>query len=46
MAYRFALLPIVKVHYVFNVSLLKRYFYDVDNVIDWYVLQVEPEGEF
>ena len=46
MAYRLALPPIVKFHDVFHVSLLKRYVQDVDHVIDWSVLQVEPEGEF
>ena len=45
-AYRIALPPIVKVHEVFHVSLLKKYVKDVDHVIDCYVLQVEPDGEF
>eukprot|EP00253_Pinus_taeda_P002882 PITA_02882 len=43
--YRLALPPTVKVHDVFNVSLLKKYVNDVDHVIDWYVLKVEPDGE-
>lgn len=43
MAYQFALPSIVEVHDVFHVLLLKRYAKDVDNVIDWFVLQVEPE---
>eukprot|EP00253_Pinus_taeda_P017283 PITA_17283 len=45
-AYRLALTAIVKVHDVFHVSLLKKYVKDDDHVIDWSVLQVEPDGEF
>lgn len=36
----------MKVRDVSHVSLLKKYFKDVDNVIDYSVLQVEPDGEF
>jgi len=43
-AYILALLPIVKFHDVFHVSLLKKYVQDVDHVIDWFVFQVELEG--
>jgi hypothetical protein len=32
------------VHNVFHVSLLKRYILDANHVIDWNVIQVEPEG--
>jgi len=46
MAYRLALSPKMNVHDVFHPSLLKRYVNNVDHVIDWYVLQVEPKGEF
>ena len=45
-AYRLSLPPIVKFHDIFQVSLLKKYVKDVDHVIDWFVLQVEPDGEF
>ena len=44
--YRIALPPKVKSHDVFHVSLLKKYVKYVDHVIDWYVLQVELDGEF
>ena len=33
-------------HNVFHVSLLKRYLHDPNRVINWDVIQVEPEGEF
>ena len=31
---------------VVHVSLLKRYVHDPNHVINWDVMQVEPEGEF
>ena len=46
MVYRLALPPTVNVRNVFHVSFLKTYVKDVDHVIDWSVLEVEPEGEF
>eukprot|EP00253_Pinus_taeda_P004012 PITA_04012 len=46
MVYRLALPPTMEVHDIFHVSLLNKYVKDVDHVIDWPVLQVEPEGEF
>ena len=45
-AYKLALPIHIKVHDVFHVSLLKKYVHDVAYVIDWNVIQVEPEGEF
>ena len=40
-------LPVhVRVHNVFHASLLKKYVYDTKHIIDWSLLQVEPEGEF
>ena len=36
----------MKFHDVFHVSFLKNYVKYVDHVIDWSVLQVEPDGEF
>ena len=45
-SYRLALPLTVKLHDVFHVSFLKKYVRDVDHVIDWFVLQVEPDGKF
>jgi hypothetical protein len=36
----------IKAHNVFHVSLLNKYVHDPNHVIDWTVIQVEPEGEF
>ena len=36
----------LRIHNVFHVSLLKKYVYDSTHIIDWNVVQVEPEGEF
>ena len=44
--YELALPVHIKVHNVFHASLLKKYVYDTKHVIDWSLLQVEPEGEF
>ena len=45
-AYRIALLARTRAHNVFHVSLLKKYVHDPNHVINWDVIQVEPEGEF
>ena len=45
-AYQFALPSSIKVHNVFHVSIFKRYVHDASHVIDWNVIQLEPEGEF
>ena len=36
----------IRVHNVFHAYFLKKYVYDTKHVIDWSLLQVEPEGEF
>jgi hypothetical protein len=43
-AYMLALPASMTVHNVFHVSLLKKYVPYVNHVIDWNVIQVEPEG--
>ena len=45
-AYDLELPPTIKVHNFFHVSILKKYVHDATHVIDWNVIQVEPEGEF
>ena len=35
-----------RAHNVFHDSLLKKYVHDPNHVINWDVIQVEPEGEF
>jgi hypothetical protein len=43
-AYMLALPASTTVHNVFHVSLLNEYVLDANHVIDWNVIQVEPEG--
>ena len=45
-AYRLALHTSTRAHNVLHFSLLKKYVHDPNHVINWYVIQVEPEGEF
>ena len=45
LAYRLALPSTVKTHNVFHVSLLKKCVHDVNHIIDWSMIQVEPKGE-
>jgi hypothetical protein len=44
--YMLALPPSMKVHNVFQVSLLDKYVHDPNHVIDWHIIQVEAEGDF
>jgi len=46
LSYQLALPPIVKFHDVFHVPFPKKYVKDDDHVIDWCILQVDPDGEF
>jgi hypothetical protein len=45
-AYQIALLANLRIHNVFHVSLLKKYIHDPTHMIDWNLVQVEPEGKF
>ena len=45
-AYRLALLVSTRAHNFFHVSFLKKYIHNPNHVINWDVIQVEPEGEF
>ena len=46
MAYQLSLLANIKIYNVFHISILKTYVHDATHVIDWNVIQVEPEGYF
>ena len=45
-AYKLAFPASTRAHNVFHVSLLKKYVHDPNHVINWDVIQVEPDGEF
>ena len=45
-AYQLALLPNIRIHNVFHISILKKYIHDATHVIDWNLIQVELEGDF
>ena len=45
-AYRIAFPASTRAHNSFHVSLLKKYVHDPNHVINWDVIQMEPEGEF
>ena len=46
LAYQLAFPPNIRIHHVFHISILKKYAHDATHVIDWNVIQVEPEGYF
>ena len=45
-AYRLAFPASTRAHNVFRASLLEKYVHDPNHVLNWDVIQVEPEGEF
>ena len=45
-AYKLALPASTRAHNFFHVALLKKYVNDPNHVINWDLIQVEPEGEF
>jgi hypothetical protein len=45
-AYQLALPTNLKVHNVFHVTFLKKYVHDITHIVNWNVIQVEPEGDF
>jgi hypothetical protein len=44
--YMLALPSSLCIHNFFHVSFLKKYVHGANHVIDWNVIQVEPEGNF
>jgi hypothetical protein len=45
-AYQLAFPANLRIHNVFHVSFLKKYIHDPTHMIDWNLVQVEPEDEF
>jgi hypothetical protein len=45
-AYQLALRANLRIHNVFDVSLLKKYVHDPTHMIDWNLVQVEPKSDF
>jgi hypothetical protein len=45
-AYQLSFPANLRIHNVFHVSLLKKYIHDPTHMIDWNLVQVEPEDEF
>jgi hypothetical protein len=45
-SYHITIPPTVKDNNFFHVSLLNKYVCDSNHIIDWSMIQVEPEGEF
>ena len=45
-AYQLALPPNLRVHNVFHIFVSNKCVHDATHVVNWNVVQVEPEGEF
>jgi hypothetical protein len=45
-AHMLSFLTSMRIHNVFHVSLLKKYVFDPNHMIDWTVIQVEHERDF
>ena len=44
-SYELSFPPMIKIHNVFHLLLLKKYVYDPNHILNWPMIQVEPEGE-